>query len=213
MYRSDIQAVRISLPFYDRLIVFTSCDQLEISETKRILKAEIGVRSKNLFWKANFESDDDWRNNGWLQLMNETFYFYEKTLEKNRNGQNSNVNLKNIQSLKSRTYQRISEEQCMSRKSMVVKPVFGEIDYLAEKDFVFVLMPFTESWSDDVYHLIKSVGEDLRINIKRASDFFEPNVIMQDVWTSINRASLLIADISVHNANVFLRTGNCPHAG
>lgn len=41
----------------------------------------------------------------------------------------------------------------------------------------------------------------------RADNLFEPSVIIDDIWREINKAEIVIADISIHNANVFYEIG------
>jgi hypothetical protein len=45
------------------------------------------------------------------------------------------------------------------------------------------------------------------LNVIRADDIFGPRKIINDIWQSINKAGLIIADISIHNANVFYELG------
>lgn len=54
------KAAKLALPYYDRLIVFTSCDKREIYRVKEIIVSNIKVKEKNLFWKSNFESEQAW---------------------------------------------------------------------------------------------------------------------------------------------------------
>jgi hypothetical protein len=68
-------------------------------------------------------------------------------------------------------------------------------------------MPFNEDWSDDTLFLIKQVGEEMGLKVIRADDIFNPNIIVNDIWRLINKAGLIIADITTHNANVFYELG------
>ena len=67
-----IEKARLSLPLYDRLLVFTSCDKLEICRVKQQIQETFGIRAEHLIWKANFESDADWEG-GWLSQLNDVF--------------------------------------------------------------------------------------------------------------------------------------------
>ena len=95
----------------------------------------------------------------------------------------------------------------MDRKSINVRPIFGSVNYEINPAFVFVLMPFGEDFSDGLYGAIKELCADLPLNIKRADDFMNPGVIMEDIWNSIQQAGLIIADITKHNPNVFYELG------
>jgi hypothetical protein len=84
--------------------------------------------------------------------------------------------------------------------------------YLPEdSSLVFVLMPFTEAWSDRVWkkHLkpaIERISCDPPLVALRADDLFGSDV-MYDIFESILRARIVIADITNRNANVFYELG------
>jgi len=75
---------------------------------------------------------------------------------------------------------------------------------------VFVLMPFTESWSDYIWKdEIKTVVESIpghALVCKRADDLFGHDV-MRDIYESIVSARVVIAEITGRNANVFYELG------
>ena len=93
------------------------------------------------------------------------------------------------------------------QKGLFILPSFPPFEGESDPKFVFLLMPFSEKWSDDVQLLIKTVGEKHKLNVIRADDIFGPRQIINDIWQSINKAGIIIADISVHNANVFYELG------
>ena len=199
---TGLPGARISLPYYDRLIVFTTCDKSEILKAKLQMQEHLGINSKHLIWKASFESEYQWKRGNWLNLMAQTFDRYESQLSKNK------ISITyDIVEARSLLYQNILEETTMKRESMVVRPKFRPIDYQEKSNSVFVLMPFSENWSDGVYHLIKQAALRAGFSVARADDFFEPNIIIDDIWKNINSASIIIADITVHNANVFYELG------
>lgn len=94
-----------------------------------------------------------------------------------------------------------------SENGLFISPYFPAVDGVIDPKLVFVLMPFSEEWSDDVQLLIKTVGKKHKLNIIRADDIFGPRKIINDIWQSIYKAGLIIADISVYNANVFYELG------
>ena len=61
--KGAFKAVKIGLPYFDRLIVFTSCDKSEIYKTKKTILDNIKVKEKNMLWKAYFESEQAWEKN------------------------------------------------------------------------------------------------------------------------------------------------------
>lgn len=86
-------------------------------------------------------------------------------------------------------------------------PVFGRPgDHLAQTD-VFVLMPFSTDLRS-VYEkcLVPSV-EALRLTVARADDFYTSSALMTDIWSAIHASSLVIADCTGRNPNVFYELG------
>ncbi len=85
-------------------------------------------------------------------------------------------------------------------------PIFGPTPSHADPGECFVLMPFTEKWSDNTWRAIRLALEDYKMNVSRA-DEMPGRIIMQDVWWAINSAGLIIADVTTKNANVFYELG------
>lgn len=77
---------------------------------------------------------------------------------------------------------------------------------------LFVIMPFSESWSDSTYAFIRRVVErldasDRMVHLYRADDLAEPGQITQQIKDSIRRAHLTITDITNVNPNVMWELG------
>ena len=70
----------------------------------------------------------------------------------------------------------------------------------------FVLMPFGPEWADEVYEAIRTACDGKFRSISRA-DEHTGLVVMQDIWLAIQRAELIIADLTGKNANVFYELG------
>lgn len=92
-------------------------------------------------------------------------------------------------------------------KEKIVNPHFPIVKNEVDIMQAFIIMPFNEPWSSEVLALAKSVAENFKINIIRADDIFVPQNIVNDIWQMINESGLIIADITVHNANVFYELG------
>lgn len=101
----------------------------------------------------------------------------------------------------------LRRENDTDHHNMLVNPVFRNTEFEVDPDLLFVLMPFTEDWSDDVYHIIEKAGESEEYNVVRSDDIFESGNVVEKIWEMINRATLIVADITVHNANVFYEIG------
>ena len=75
------------------------------------------------------------------------------------------------------------------------------------KPFVFVLMPFDESF-DDVYQLgIKKACDDVGAYAERIDDQIFQESILQRIYNQIAKADVIIADMTGRNPNVFYETG------
>jgi hypothetical protein len=86
--------------------------------------------------------------------------------------------------------------------------IFGEPNrYRYQWPEVFVVMPFDKDLTL-VYdkHIAKVMG-NLGLNVARADNFFTNGSIMADVWTALNHATMIIADCTGRNPNVFYEIG------
>jgi hypothetical protein len=71
---------------------------------------------------------------------------------------------------------------------------------------VFVLMPFAAKY-DSVYKTIEQAVADNKLICKRADNFHHPRSIVAEIWSAINHASLIIAECTGKNPNVFYEIG------
>jgi len=93
---------------------------------------------------------------------------------------------------------------------IVASPLFHKRAVRRDDSLVFVLMPFTERWSDYVWRseikpLVEGIPE-CSLRCIRADDLYGHDVV-QDIYESIVRARIVIADITGRNANVFYELG------
>lgn len=92
-------------------------------------------------------------------------------------------------------------------KSMIVNPIFQNRDTRVKNDSVFVIMPFTQDWSSDVWEqVLKPAVQEMDMVPVRADDLYGQN-IMEDVWQSILKAAIIICDTTGRNPNVFYELG------
>ena len=75
------------------------------------------------------------------------------------------------------------------------------------KPFVFVLMPFDSSF-DDIYKFgIKGAAEDAGAYAERIDEQIFTEGILDRVFNQINKADVIVADMTGRNANVFYEVG------
>jgi hypothetical protein len=72
----------------------------------------------------------------------------------------------------------------------------------------FVVMPFREAWSNDVYDQMIYPGvKDAGLECIRGDVIARVGDLSQNIWDALMRAGLIIADVSALNANVFYEIG------
>ena len=90
---------------------------------------------------------------------------------------------------------------------VTVNPIFQGRDFLLDRQLVFVLSPFEDPFDTLFREHIRPTVENLGLACIRADDIFRNRAIMEDVWEHINKARLLIADLTDENPNVFYEVG------
>ena len=71
----------------------------------------------------------------------------------------------------------------------------------------FVLMPMEDPFIEVYEEVMKRTVEAAGLNCLYAGDIFEPKMIVEDIWEHIERAAVVIADLTGRNANVFYEVG------
>ncbi len=201
----------IELNYYDTIRIFTTCDRFEIYNAKKAIIESLGVDIRNMYWVSMEESSNFRSNNGWLRHLNTFFSNYreEDAIKQKNKGKSRYREEKQLkfEELRLNIYQYTLEDRLMDRKSITIRPIFGNVNYDIDPQFVFVLMPFGEEYSDGLYGAIKELCKEVSLKVMRADDFMNPGVIMEDIWEGIQKAGIIIADITTHNPNVFYELG------
>lgn len=91
------------------------------------------------------------------------------------------------------------------RKITFAPNVFSIPDGGVEDDLVTVMMPF--AGFDSVYQAIKSACDAAGFRCLRADDIWDNSSIIQDIFSLIYRAKIVIVDFSGKNPNVMYETG------
>ena len=94
----------------------------------------------------------------------------------------------------------------LKSNQMIVDPIFVGRDYKIEPKLCFVLMPFSEKWSDRIWRHIEEIVLSNGFICKRADNLYGNN-ILTDIWSAINCAEIIVADITSRNPNVFYEIG------
>jgi Lon protease-like protein len=94
-----------------------------------------------------------------------------------------------------------------AQHSTGITPIFTSRVSRMDPNLCFVLMPFSQSWSDRLYFkLIRPTIEGLGLQCIRA-DNLTGQIIIEDIWTKINQCALIIADVTGRNPNVMYELG------
>jgi hypothetical protein len=75
------------------------------------------------------------------------------------------------------------------------------------KKLCFVITPFKEPYDTYFTKIIKPIIESHDLYALRGDSLFRPTTIMDEVWNSIKQSSLLIAELTERNPNVFYELG------
>lgn len=72
----------------------------------------------------------------------------------------------------------------------------------------FVIMPFDDEIANDIYEFsTKPTCKEFDLDARRADEIFTPNPILDDIVAAIKESTVIIADISGKNPNVFYELG------
>jgi hypothetical protein len=106
-------------------------------------------------------------------------------------------------------------EEDIDRKRRIVRvnPIYRGRDFLIEPDLCFVLMEFQPPYTDIYDHLIKPTVEGEGFRCLKSDDIFTTTSVIEDIWANINKAALIIAEISSNNPNVMYELGICHTVG
>jgi hypothetical protein len=103
-----------------------------------------------------------------------------------------------------------AELEGIRRSSIPASPIWEGRRFDTESDYCFVLMPFADVrdvqrvYSDHVQPVLE---RRLNLRCERADDIHDISGVMQSVWESINRARVIIAEMTERNPNVFYELG------
>ncbi len=90
---------------------------------------------------------------------------------------------------------------------ILVNPVvFQGRGFIPKDENIFVVMPFTPKWSTVVWQTIRRRMEKLGFKTTRADEQYGEQVL-EDIWRGLCEASIIIADVTGRNPNVYYELG------
>jgi hypothetical protein len=110
---------------------------------------------------------------------------------------------------------RIDNEYELSRAARKIISTFtvakgpeASVDIRVDYPDVFVVMPFSERWSSNVFTELFTPGiTDAGFTVSRGDSIVRVGDLSTNVWTSITQAGLIVAEVSVPNPNVYYEIG------
>ena len=110
---------------------------------------------------------------------------------------------------------RIGDEFELSKAARKILSTFtvakgpqSSVDIRVDYPEVFVVMPFGETWSDEVMREMLAPGiEDAGFAVSRGDLIVRVGDLSTNVWRSITQAGVIVADVSVPNPNVYYEIG------
>lgn len=109
--------------------------------------------------------------------------------------------------LVSTAYEQIKQSQVTFFFSSDRDIVVRDIHIVTKKPRAFIVMQFTEEYNHLYTEVIKPVVEGFGFECERADEAHTTNPILQDIIQSIKQSSVIIADITPNNPNVFYEVG------
>jgi hypothetical protein len=84
---------------------------------------------------------------------------------------------------------------------------FAKTDVTAVKPIAFVIMPFSEPFDSLYRDVIMPIAKSCGFEIIRIDEVPGPGIILNDIQQQIQRANVVVAEISTPNPNVFYELG------
>jgi hypothetical protein len=90
-------------------------------------------------------------------------------------------------------------------KEIIFDPCFDKPE--SSNPSCFIVMPYTQAWSEHVYEVIKEVCQEIGVRCVRGDEQLPTPDVLTQIWKDINNATFIIADISGQSPNVMYEVG------
>lgn len=94
-----------------------------------------------------------------------------------------------------------------AKAHIVIDPIFSNRSIDVDESLCFVLMPYIDELQTIYTDVIRPVVHKLDMTCLRADEISDVKEIIEDIWTEICRARLIIADVTTSNPNVYYELG------
>jgi hypothetical protein len=89
----------------------------------------------------------------------------------------------------------------------------GQGTATTSKEIVFVLSPFRSPFDEYYNKITRPAIEDAGFTALRADEIFGTRYVITDIWQSIQKAQIVVAEMTGKNANVLYEVGLCHAIG
>ncbi len=113
----------------------------------------------------------------------------------------------NVTQSKTASGKKVEEGSKGHQSLETIGKVFGGASFSLDPNLCFVLMPFAENLKAVYVDHIKPTVSSVGLSCFRADDVFGTRQVVFEIWERINRARVIIADLTGRNANVFYEVG------
>ena len=91
--------------------------------------------------------------------------------------------------------------------SLRVRPRFNSLKFTPRRNHIFYLCPFADPFHQVYSDHVKSAAVRSGFTIDRADEIYGTQPIIEDIWTAINCAAVIVADVTGRNPNVMYEVG------
>lgn len=103
--------------------------------------------------------------------------------------------------------QKVDQQLTSTPDTRSLGRIFGGGNFTLDPQLCFVIMPFADKFQTLYNDHIRPVVERAGLRCERADEIRGTALITWDIWERINRARLLIAELTDQNSNVFYELG------
>lgn len=199
IYLRSRKVVKVSKSYYNLLLTSKSYEILELSAIPMVLQNFILFREQRPACDFYCEVHPVFVDS---EMVGQWMFVYSKVTPFDNYNISKLIN--NIYSFNKLNYKFLFQRRF---NKMIVNPIFQNRDTRINGKDVFVIMPFVETWSSDVWEQVISVAvKEMGMTPLRADNLYGQN-IMEDVWTGILKSAIIICDTTNRNPNVFYELG------
>lgn len=203
---SDIEFENGIIEFNMKLNEEKAICQLVLN-TEKSPNLNIGVNaSGSLFGITRYDYEAQrWEWQGGLGLSNTLDINKEYKCKISVLGSTVTLYIDNIKIVES--FQEIRKGQLKFYISSAEEVIISNLKVEAIKPKAFIVMQFSDDFNKLYTEVIKPVCENFGLECERADEFYTSTPIIADIIKSLNDCSIIIAEISPDNPNVFYEVG------